>query len=125
MKLVHVSVQVQYTDLVEAILTGEGLRLWSRYGRIAGRDRDGRHEGSQAFPGSLTVIQAQVPDERVEAVLDALQEFRREKSSHRHLEALVLPVERRIGASSGREEDGHGGRARRGAAGESPAEGAR
>lgn len=98
MKLLHLSVQVQYTDLVEAILGGEGLRMWARYRRIGGRDADGRHEGSQAFPGSLTVIQAQLPDERVEAVLDALQEFRREKSSHRHLEALVLPVEQRIGA---------------------------
>ncbi|MGD2113871.1 MAG: TolC family protein, partial [Acidobacteriota bacterium] len=98
MKLVHVSVQVQYTDPVEAILAGQGLRVWARYGRIAGRDCDGRHEGSQAFPGNLTVIQAQVPDARVDAVLDALQEFRRAKRAHRHLEALVLPIERKIGA---------------------------
>ena len=60
MKLVHVSFQVQYTDLVEEVLARQGLRAWARYGRVAGRDCDGRHEGSQAFPGNLTVIQAQV-----------------------------------------------------------------
>ncbi|MDX1631340.1 MAG: hypothetical protein R3234_05745 [Thermoanaerobaculia bacterium] len=97
MKLLHLTFQVQYTEPVEEILGEQGLEAWARTGRIAGRDGDGRHEGSQAFPGSLTVIQAQVPDGRVDQVLTALEEFRREKRAHHHLEALVLPVERKIG----------------------------
>lgn len=125
MKLVHVSFQVQYTDLVEEVLARQGLRAWARYGRVAGRDCDGRHEGSQAFPGNLTVIQAQVPDARVDAVLDALEEFRGAKRSHRHLEALVLPVERKIGAiresgdalECGDDEEEGGGAPARGAQG--------
>lgn len=121
-KLLHVTFQVQYTDHVEAILADCGLDRWARHHRVYGRDADGRHEGSQAFPGHVTAIQAQVPEERVECVLDALEEFRRAKRVHRHLEALVLPVERRIGASAGREG---GEAARRGPVGERPGEGAR
>ena len=98
LKLLHVTFQVQYTEHVEAILERCGLDRWARFRRIAGRDVDGRHEGSQAFPGHVTAIQAQVPEEGVDGVLEALEEFRLEKRVHRHLEALVLPVERRIGA---------------------------
>lgn len=127
MKLVHVSFQVQYTDLVEEILARQGLRAWARFGRVAGRDCDGRHEGSQAFPGNLTVIQAQVPDARVDTVLEALEEFRGTKRSHRHLEALVLPVERKIGAvretgdalECGDQETGEDGERARGSRGAS------
>ncbi len=97
MKLLHLSVHVQYTERLEALLRENGLRVWTCYQRVAGRDSDGRHEGSQAFPGRLTVIQAQLEDDLVDPVLEALEEFRQSKRAHRHLEALVLPVERRVG----------------------------
>jgi hypothetical protein len=61
---------------------------------IEGRDRDGKHYGSQVYPGSVVVVQAQVPAVRVDALLDDLRRFRDAKPAHAHLCALVLPVER-------------------------------
>ena len=106
MKLVHVTFQIQYVDAVEAILERRGLGSWVRSGRIGGRDRDGRHDGSQAFPGNVTVIRALIRDEEVEGLLEELERFREDKSSHRHLVAAVLPVDRSIGLG---EQDGDGG----------------
>ena len=97
MKLVHITFQSQYVDTVERMLLDRGLVAWARHSRTAGRDMEGLHDQSQAFPGSVAVIQVQVPDDAVEEVLEELEEFRRAKRTHHHLEALVLPVERRIG----------------------------
>jgi hypothetical protein len=109
MKLLHLTVHVQYTERVEAVLADCGLSRWARYQRVGGRDSEGRHEGSQAFPGRLTVIQAQLEDDQVEAALDALETFRTSKRAHRHLEALVLPVERRIGFDPALKDEGEAG----------------
>ena len=103
MKLVHVTVQVQYAEDVGEILRRHELRSWTRHDRIAGRDLDGRHDGSQAFPGNMALFQAQVADDDVSAVLDDLEKFRTAKRVHHHIEALVLPVERRIGPEPARE----------------------
>ena len=96
MKLVQVIFQFQYTERIEALLRGQGIDFMSIYPLIDGWDADGKHDGSQAFPGHLTVVQAEVPEERLDALFDDLRKFREEKKTHRHLQALVLPVDRRL-----------------------------
>ena len=39
-------------------------------------------------------LQAKVDDGHVDRLFDALRVFRDEKKAHKHLEAVVLPVER-------------------------------
>lgn len=96
MKLVRITVQVQYTGDIERILVDRQLPAWTCQRRVAGRDLDGRHEGSQAFPGSITAFDVRTPDDRVDDLLAALEQFRDARPTHRHLEAYVLPVERTL-----------------------------
>jgi hypothetical protein len=63
---------------------------------MEGKDREGKHYGSQVFPGSVAVVQAQVGEDRLGAVLSDLEAFRDSKEVHKHLEALVLPIEKRL-----------------------------
>jgi hypothetical protein len=93
---VQLSFHYEYTDLIERLLDRHGITHYVRYPMVGGRDRDGKHFGSQVFPGSVTVVQAQVAEEGLDGLLEALRRFREEKPAHRHLEALVLPIERRI-----------------------------
>lgn len=94
MKLVHITFQFQYAEAIEAILARCHVTDMVRYPRVVGRDRDGRHEGSQAFPGHMAAIHAHVPQERLEDLWALLREFRDAKRAHAHLQAVVLPVER-------------------------------
>jgi hypothetical protein len=96
MKLVQITAHFEYTDEVEAILDAQNVAHYVVYPMIEGKDSAGRHEGTQVHPGNLTVIQAQVEDESVKTVLDALRQFREARPSHKHLEALVLPIEARL-----------------------------
>ncbi len=96
MKLMHITVHFEYSDSIEHILDEHEIEDYVCYSMKEGKDRDGKHYGTQVFPGNTTVFQAQVPEEKVEGVLSDLKEFRDAKSSHQHLEALVLPVERRL-----------------------------
>ena len=96
MKLLHLSFHFEYAETIEPLLDRHGIGDYARYSMVEGKDGDGKHFGTQVFPGNVTVIQAQVPDEKVEALLKDLQAFRRAKDAHRHLQALILPVERSL-----------------------------
>lgn len=96
MKLLHLSFHFEYGEMIESILDRHEVADYVRYSMVEGKDRDGKHFGTQVFPGNVTAIQAQVPDEKVDALLDDLQSFRQEKDAHRHLQALIIPVERRL-----------------------------
>ncbi len=96
MRLVHLSFHFEYAEAVGSILDRHGIRDYARSSMVEGKDRDGKHFGTQIFPGNVTVIQAQVPEEMVDALFKDLQAFRDQKDAHRHLEAVVLPVERRL-----------------------------
>jgi len=97
MKLVQISFHFEYTDNIEEILDRNKIVHFVRHSMIQGLDSEGRQYGSKAFPGHTTLIQAQCDDETVPGLLDDLESFRSRRRSHNHLEALVLPVERRIG----------------------------
>lgn len=96
MKLMHITVHFEYSDSVEAVLDNHKIRDFARYAMREGKDRDGKHYGTQVFPGNTTVYQAQVPDEQVDAIFEDLKAFKYGKPAHKHLEALVLPVEKRL-----------------------------
>lgn len=96
MKLLYISVHFEYADLIERLLDQHDVVDYITYSMLEGRDEEGRHEGSQVHPGNFTVVQAQVPEDRIEPIFRKLSKFRDQKSAHNHLEALVLPIERRL-----------------------------
>lgn len=93
MKLIQITYHFEFTDAVEAILDRRGVRHFVRYPMLEGMDRDGRHYGSKVFPGSSSVVQALTADDEVEPLLAELKAFKEGEESHRHLTAVVLPVE--------------------------------
>ncbi|MCK4342720.1 MAG: hypothetical protein KAY37_13465 [Phycisphaerae bacterium] len=96
MKLLHLSFHFEYAEIIEQILDRHEVSEYARYSMVEGKDRDGKHFGTQVFPGNVTVIQAQMPENKIDALFDDLQAFREEKDAHRHLQALILPIERRL-----------------------------
>jgi hypothetical protein len=94
MKLVQITVHFEYTEIVEEMLDRHGIDHYVRYPMMEGKDRDGKHFGSQVFPGNVTIFQAQTPDDTVEPLLGELRVFRDERRAHHHLQAIVLPIER-------------------------------
>jgi hypothetical protein len=95
-KLLHLTFHFEYADIVAAILDRHEIADYARYSMVEGKDRDGKHFGTQVFPGNVTTIQAQVPDDKVDALCKDLETFREEKDAHRHLQALILPIEKRL-----------------------------
>ena len=108
MKLVQVSFHFEYADSIDRIVESRGVKHYVRHPRIAGYDREGKHDGSQVFPGNTAVVQALVEDEAVDGLLDDLARFRQAKRAHWHLEAFVLPVERRLSDEHPLDTDGEG-----------------
>ncbi|HRQ76168.1 MAG TPA: hypothetical protein PK098_09650 [Phycisphaerales bacterium] len=98
MKFVQVQVHFEYTDIIDAILDRHGISQFARYPLMEGSDRDGKHYGTQVFPGNFTIFQAQVPQQRIDALFADLERFRTSKPAHLHLQAIVMPIERRLNA---------------------------
>jgi len=59
MKLLHLTYHFEFSDQIEKILDAHDIRNYVRYARVAGKDRDGRHDGTKVFPGHSSVVQAQ------------------------------------------------------------------
>lgn len=97
MKLVIISVGFEYEDMIEAIIDRHRVDHYFVYPRIDGRDSEGYHEGSQVHPGNLSAIHARLDDAHVQPLLDDLEQWRRSKKAHHHLEAVVLNIEGWIG----------------------------
>lgn len=96
MKELQISIHFEYAEHIEALLDEHEVAHYVVIPRAEGRDRDGRHDGSQVFPGTLTLVVAQLEDVAVDGVMEDLRSFRDAKSAHRHLEAAVIPVEQRL-----------------------------
>ena len=96
MKLVQITFHFEYIDEIEEILDDVPVRHYACHRRVEGRDSTGKLEGTQVYPGTMSVIQAMVEDGEVDRLIDALRAFRDIREGHRHLEAIVLPVERRL-----------------------------
>lgn len=96
MTLVHVTFRFEYTDAVERILDRHAVTDFVRYAMVEGSDRDGKHFGDQVHPGNMVAVQALVPPEGVDALLDDLRRFREEKPAHAHLRAVTLAGQRAL-----------------------------
>ena len=96
MKLVIISFHFEYTDVIEAILDQLDISDFVRFPMMEGKDVDGKHFGTQVFPGNSSVIHAQVPEERLDGLFGQLARFRAAKPAHQHVQALVVPIERRL-----------------------------
>ena len=96
MKLVVITYRFEYADRIERILDRHAVTDYVRHALIEGSDKDGKHYGSQVFPGNMSQVQAQVEDDDVDGLLDDLKTFKEKKPSHAHLTAAVLEVGRSI-----------------------------
>lgn len=96
MKFVQLSYHFEYRSQVEEILDEHEIPHYVRYSMMEGKNSDGKHFGSQVHPGNVSVIEAHVPEDELDDLMDALGNFKHEKEAHEHLEAAVLPIERRL-----------------------------
>jgi hypothetical protein len=94
MKILQITFRFQHGERIEAILRRHGVENMSIHSMVEGWDFEGKHDGSQVYPGHMTWIQAEVPDKKVDGILEDLGRFREEKKTHHHLRAVVIPVER-------------------------------
>jgi len=97
MKFVHISFRFEFTEHIEAILDRHGISDYVRYPMIEGKGQDGKHFGTQVFPGNYSVVQAKVDDERLKGLFEELDSFRRQKKAHEHLRALAISVSDSLG----------------------------
>lgn len=93
-KLVHIFHRFEFKEPIEAILDRHGVESFARVAMAEGRDKDGKHHGSQVFPGNMSLVQALVDDERVEALLDDLRRFKQARPAHGHVRVAVVGVDR-------------------------------
>ena len=111
MKLVRVTYRFEFSAPIGEILAEQDVRDYTRRRDVQGRDADGLHQGSQAFPGHMEEVWAQVPDRQAESLLDALQQFRQLSASHEHLRAAVMEVGACLPGEDGDGPAGGGARA--------------
>ncbi|GEM_PF-615130 len=96
MKLLHLTFHFEYREAIEKILDEQGVQNYVVYPMMEGKDIDGKHFGSKIHPGNVSVIEAQVEEDQIEQLFEKLSEFKHAKRSRYHLEALILPIERKI-----------------------------
>jgi len=97
MKFVHISFRFEYTDHIEAILDRHDVSDYVRYPMVEGKGSDGKHFGTQVFPGSYYVVQARVEDDQLKALFEELDAFRLRKKAHEHLRAMAISVSDSLG----------------------------
>jgi len=95
-KFLHLTYHFEYSEPIEEILDKHNIKDYVRIPMMEAKDCDGKHFGTQVYPGNSSVVQAQVEEDILPDLLKDLREFRDLKSSRRHLQALVLPVEQKL-----------------------------
>ena len=96
MKLLCIVFHFEYAEDIEAILDKHNIQDFVRYPMLESKDIDGKHFGTQVYPGNSSVVQALVDTESVQLLLNDLQTFKQAKSSQSHLQAFVVPIEQRL-----------------------------
>lgn len=93
MKLLHLTYHFEFSDRIEKVLVAHDIKNYVRLPFVESRGCDGRHNGTKVFPGHSSVVQALVPDEAAEDIMEALNEFKKGAESQRHINAILLPVD--------------------------------
>ncbi|MEG6551976.1 PG0541 family transporter-associated protein [Desulfocurvibacter africanus] len=94
--LVHIFHRFEFKEAVEAILDRHEIESFVRLPMAEGRDKDGKHHGSQVFPGNMSLVQALVDEERIDGLLEELRRFKQSRPAHEHLRVAVVTVERTL-----------------------------
>lgn len=100
MKFIQVTYRFEYNDAIEEILDKCQVRDFARYSMMEGKTCDGKHFGTQVFPGNLSIVQAVVSEDYLDVLFEMLNEFRNKKPAHRHIQAFVLPIEKSLGEAN-------------------------
>lgn len=96
MKLLFIIFHFEYAEDIEAILDRHNIQDFVRYPMLESKDSDGKHFGTQVYPGNSSLVQALVDEDRVQTMLDDLKAFKHAKGSHQHLQAFVVPIEQQL-----------------------------
>jgi hypothetical protein len=96
MKFVHITYHFEYDNRIESILDDNDIQDYVRYSMMHGKDLNGKHFGTQVYPGNVSVVQAQVPESSLDGLMSDLKKFKESKSAHEHLQAVVLPIDQRL-----------------------------
>lgn len=96
MKLLQVVFYFEYAEAIESILDRNGVVNYVRHSMIEGKDKNGKRQGTQVFPGRFSMIQARVEKEKLASILSDLEDFKGLKKAHDHLQAFVLPIEQAL-----------------------------
>jgi hypothetical protein len=82
--------------LVPELLERHEVAGWTELPRAHGAGASGRRAGTRAWPGDSTVFFAMAPDDRAQAVLDAVRHCAGECVPGERLHAAMLPVEQMV-----------------------------
>lgn len=93
MKLLRIIVQMQYLETIESIIEDNGARFYISHRVLRGRDSEGKHEDNRVYPGAMALVEAELQDEAVEDVADALEHWRTEREVHGHLRMTLHPMQ--------------------------------
>lgn len=96
MKLMQITYHFEFSQAIEGILDKHNVENFARCQMEEGKDCDGKHYGTQVFPGNIAIVNAKVPDEKVEPIFEDLKAFKKDKKVHHHLRAIVIPIERTL-----------------------------
>lgn len=92
----HISFHFEYERAIEEILDKYEVNDYVRYSMIDSKDIEGKHFGTQVFPGNASVVQALVEEEKIDGLCADLKEFKNKKMSRHHIRVIVFPVEKCI-----------------------------
>ena len=93
MKFVHITVHFEFSEEIEDCLSRQGVQDYVCYPKAIGSDLEGKHDGTQVFPGHFTVYQLLAVEERISGLLEELRSFKQANHAHEHIRAAVMPVE--------------------------------
>jgi len=96
MKLLFIMYHFEYSEEIEAILDKHRIQDYVRHPMLESKDIDGKHFGSQVYPGNSSMVQAMIDEDTVQPIMDELQAFQQAKTSQHHVQAFVLPIEQRL-----------------------------
>jgi len=97
MKLLFIIFHFEYSDAIEELLDKHNVRDYVRHPMLESKDLDGKHFGTQVYPGNSSMVQAMVDEDELQPIMDELQAFQQAKASQHHVQAFVVPIEQRLG----------------------------
>jgi len=93
MKFVHITVHFEFAEEIEDALSRCGVQDYVAYPKAIGSDVEGKHDGTQVFPGHFSVFEVLADEDCISGLMDELRHFKQANHAHEHMRAAVMPVE--------------------------------